>query len=154
MLWQLGITTGIVTSNSMAPSFVRGDIIVIKTNIEVEKIKPGDIIAFKPGAEATVVVHRVIRINTDKTFETKGDASPTSERVSPNEVKGKVAEFKEKPIVISKLGLVRYPGELKAEIRKQIYQLGELKYDLKVWFENKREQWRNYFKIIWRIKWL
>jgi signal peptidase len=81
-----------VESNSMVPTFSQGDILVLQgvpsTNLHV-----GDIIVFSPPSQATPVVHRIITVNPDGTFQTKGDANngqlPFEKSVSASQVHGK-----------------------------------------------------------------
>lgn len=54
-----------------------GSIVYVNSNIKVEDIKVGDIIAFSiNNGQAT---HRVISINDNRTFTTKGDANQTED---------------------------------------------------------------------------
>lgn len=81
----LGKTPLAVLSGSMsgdAPDHIEvGDLIIVDT-IQPEKLKVGDIIAFKQGS--TVVTHRIIEISTgddgNLTFSTKGDANNTPDQ--------------------------------------------------------------------------
>jgi signal peptidase I len=61
-----------VESNSMIPTFSAGDILVLQ-GVQSSDLKIGDIIVFSPGPEQTPVVHRIIAVNPDGTFQTKGD---------------------------------------------------------------------------------
>lgn len=60
-------------SNSMAPSFYKGDLVYIDKNYDVDSIKKGDIIAFELSKEDKVT-HRVYDI-TENGIITKGDAN-------------------------------------------------------------------------------
>jgi len=71
-----------VLSNSMIPSIYPGDAVVI---YGTDEIKVGDIIVFdaaKKGCRVNgrlitqPIIHRVIKINPDGSFETKGDNNP------------------------------------------------------------------------------
>lgn len=69
-----------IASGSMNPTFDRGSVVIIEQMNEkydnYHKLKEGEIIAFK--AEKNIVVHRLIRIvniNDDVYFYTKGDAN-------------------------------------------------------------------------------
>jgi len=64
-----------VESNSMAPTFYKGDILILH-GIPAEDLKIGDIIVFSPPGGKTPVVHRIVDINPDGSFQTKGDANP------------------------------------------------------------------------------
>ncbi|UCD07062.1 MAG: signal peptidase I [Candidatus Aenigmatarchaeota archaeon] len=64
-----------VESDSMVPTFYKGDILVLQ-GVPAEQLKVDDIIVFSPPNQDTPVVHRIIGINPDGTFQTKGDANP------------------------------------------------------------------------------
>lgn len=68
-----GIKPYIVLSGSMEPKIKTGAVAYIDTKVDVKEIKEGDIIAFNIGAKQ--VTHRVVEINNDRTFTTKGDAN-------------------------------------------------------------------------------
>ena len=72
-----GIKPHIVLSGSMEPQIKTGAVAYVNTHMGAEKIKVGDIIAFK--VENKQVTHRVIAINEDNTFTTKGDANETED---------------------------------------------------------------------------
>lgn len=61
-----------VLSGSMEPTYKVGSILYIDKNFQAEDIKVGDVITFKTDND-TIITHRVIDINEDKTFKTKGD---------------------------------------------------------------------------------
>lgn len=63
-----------VESNSMVPEFYKGDMLVLQGTSQ-ESLSVGDIIVFDPPAGGTPVVHRIVEINDDGTFQTKGDAN-------------------------------------------------------------------------------
>lgn len=69
----LGIKPFIVLSGSMEPTIKVGSIAYINTHEKVQNIKDGDIIAFSFGDSQ--VTHRVLKINENQTFTTKGDAN-------------------------------------------------------------------------------
>lgn len=73
----IGITPFIVLSGSMEPTIKTGSIAYGNTHIKVEDVKVGDIIIFK--LDKAYVTHRVVSINKDKTFTTKGDANATED---------------------------------------------------------------------------
>jgi len=81
-----------VESNSMVPTFQRGDILVLQ-GVKAEELKVGDIIVFSPEGQAVPVVHRIIEINPDGTFQTKGDANTRQLsfeiRIRPDQIRGK-----------------------------------------------------------------
>ena len=73
-----------ILSNSMNPTFNRGDVVIYqKTN----NIFPGDIIVYKNKNQ--IIVHRVISIN-ESYYITKGDANNTVDylKVSKEDIKG------------------------------------------------------------------
>jgi len=63
-----------VESNSMVPTFYRGDILLLM-GMDTKDLKIGDIIVFSVPSHKIPVVHRIIKINDDGTFQTKGDAN-------------------------------------------------------------------------------
>ena len=81
-----------VESNSMIPTFHKGDILVLQ-GLPSENLKVGDIIVFSPGQGGTPVVHRITSINPDGTFQTKGDANsnqlPFEKRIESSQIHGK-----------------------------------------------------------------
>ena len=68
-----GIRPYIVLSGSMEDAIKTGAVAYVDSNVKVEEIKEGDIIAFNAGTKQ--VTHRVVSINSDKSFTTKGDAN-------------------------------------------------------------------------------
>ena len=84
-----------VVSDSMKPTFERGDLIFVKGVDSPDEIKQGDIIVFQLKGDPETKVHRVIEVvnqGGQLQFRTKGDAnsSPDPSLVSFEEVKGKV----------------------------------------------------------------
>ena len=81
-----------VESNSMVPTFSRGDILVLQ-GVPSEQLMIGDIIVFSPAPGTTPIVHRIIKLNPDGTFQTKGDANtgqlPFEKSISPDEIHGR-----------------------------------------------------------------
>ncbi len=67
----------VVLSGSMEPHIKTGAVAYSNTRAKVDDIKVGDVIVFKAGEE--YVTHRVIGINDDNTFTTKGDANLTED---------------------------------------------------------------------------
>ena len=82
----VGIETG-----SMTPRLNVGDAVIISKNYDVDKLKEGDIIAFKTD-EKELIVHRIIKVNSDNTFITKGDYNNVADKgyVKKEQIKGKV----------------------------------------------------------------
>ena len=63
-----------VESNSMVPTFYKGDILILQ-GVPSSDLVTGDVIVFSPPNQQIPVVHRIIEINSDGTFQTKGDAN-------------------------------------------------------------------------------
>lgn len=78
----IGIRPYIVLSGSMEDEIKTGSVAYVDTKVKAEEIKVGDIIAFNMGTKQ--ITHRVVSINSDNTFTTKGDANKV---VDPNSVK-------------------------------------------------------------------
>lgn len=72
-----GITPFIVLSGSMENEIKTGSVAYANTHAKVEDVKVGDIIVFK--VDKSYVTHRVISINDNNTFTTKGDANKTED---------------------------------------------------------------------------
>lgn len=64
-----------VESNSMVPTFYKGDMLVLQ-GIPIEELRVGDIIVFSSPERGTPVVHRIVDVNPDGSLQTKGDANP------------------------------------------------------------------------------
>ena len=81
---------GIETA-SMTPKIKVGDAVVVEKNVNTSELKEGDIIAYRADS-GIIIVHRIINVNSDDTFTTKGDFNNTadSKYVSPSQVVGKV----------------------------------------------------------------
>jgi len=81
-----------VESNSMLPTFSRGDILVLQ-GVPSQNLVIGDIIVFSPGSQQTPVVHRIIAENPDGTFQTKGDNNsgqlPFEKSIAAADIHGK-----------------------------------------------------------------
>lgn len=82
----IGIQTG-----SMSPKIKIGDAVVVDKKCNRDELKEGDIVAYLNN-DGLVIVHRIIKINSDKTFITKGDYNNVadSEYVRKEQVQGKV----------------------------------------------------------------
>ena len=80
-----------VVSNSMTPTFERGDLIFIKGVDSISDIKIHDIIVYQDSS-GREIVHRVVGINAqDNMITTRGDANPNDDPPFPFErVRGKV----------------------------------------------------------------
>jgi signal peptidase I len=90
-----------VESNSMVPTFYRGDILVLRGSL-AEELDIGDIIVFSPRIQSNTVagasgsspiVHRIVKINPDGSFQTQGDANPGQlyfeKHITPSQIHGK-----------------------------------------------------------------
>jgi signal peptidase len=84
-----------VLSGSMAPTYPVDSVLAIEA-IDPTKIEEGDVIAFKPEADQTMVSHRVVAVHEtpsgDLSFTTKGDANedPDRDPVLAKDVHGRV----------------------------------------------------------------
>ena len=78
----LGVRPYIVLSGSMEDEIKTGSVAYVDTKVKAEEIRVGDIIAFNMGTKQ--ITHRVVSINSDNTFTTKGDANKV---VDANSVK-------------------------------------------------------------------
>jgi signal peptidase len=83
------VKPSVIPTGSMVPVFNPGDIVMV-LKVSPENIKLGDIIEFR--TETINVVHRVIEIEKNGNFVTKGDANDTidADPVDPRNVNGKV----------------------------------------------------------------
>lgn len=70
-----GMPVVAVESNSMVPTFSRGDMLILQ-GLPGDEIRIDDIVVFIPPEKNIPIVHRIIGINEDGTFQTKGDANP------------------------------------------------------------------------------
>ena len=82
-----------VVTGSMEPSLQVGDYIIVEKT-DISALKEGDIISFysqQSDIEGMLVTHRIVSINDDGSFVTKGDANPVSDSitVSPDKIVGK-----------------------------------------------------------------
>ncbi len=81
-----------VESNSMVPTFSRGDILVL-VGVPDGGAAVGDIIVYLPDGHQTPIVHRVIAINDDGSLQTKGDANANQfefeRRIDYRQIRGK-----------------------------------------------------------------
>jgi signal peptidase len=82
-----------VESNSMVPVFYKGDILVLK-GLAPSEFKVGDVIVYSVERRQVPVVHRIVKINPDGSFQTKGDANSGQldfeYYITPENVHGKV----------------------------------------------------------------
>lgn len=104
---NFGYNRSFIDSWPLKNGFGIGDILVV---IKTEDLKVGDVVVFKNYCQNIPIAHRIIAINSDNTFQTKGDnnyeqnSSPCydEKNIKKEEIYGKVV------LVIPKLGLLRY----------------------------------------------
>lgn len=93
-----------VESNSMVPVFYKGDILVLK-GVAPADLEVGDVIVYSVKTRDVPVVHRIVKINPDGSFQTKGDANSGQLDfefyIPPENVHGKVI------VIIPYLGWVK-----------------------------------------------
>jgi len=93
-----------VESNSMVPAFEQGDILIVQ-GVPAEQLNISDIIVFSVPQQSTPIVHRIIEINKDGTFQTKGDANngqlSFEKNILKENIHGKVI------FIIPKLGWIK-----------------------------------------------
>lgn len=69
-----------VLTGSMEPTHSPGDLVVTRGVDNPSQISTGDVLTFMPYANnPTLVTHRVISVNEDGTFTTRGDANGTDD---------------------------------------------------------------------------
>jgi signal peptidase len=82
-----------VESNSMVPVFYKGDILLLH-GMNLGDYKVNDVIVYSVSGRSVPIVHRVVKINPDGSFQTKGDANngqlDFEYYVEPKNVHGKV----------------------------------------------------------------
>jgi signal peptidase I len=87
-----------VESNSMVPTFYQGDILVVQGAKNPQDyggmLRVGDVIIFSAEGMDVPVVHRIIQINPDGSFQTQGDACtgqhPFEKHIDAGQIHGKV----------------------------------------------------------------
>jgi outer membrane protein assembly factor BamB len=67
-----------LSSDSMAPSIQRGDV-VLTQEVQEELLGPPRVVAFEEEGEGDHVLHRIVDRNEDDTFVTKGDANAVAD---------------------------------------------------------------------------
>jgi len=90
--FAMGGTGLAVVTGSMRPSINPGDMVIV-TPIEREELQVGDIITFqRESGVDTLITHRLVEINEDGTFTTKGDDNNTYDApIVFEQIKGHVA---------------------------------------------------------------
>ncbi|QCB95156.1 signal peptidase I [Cellulomonas shaoxiangyii] len=53
----------VVTSGSMAPRFVEGDVVVLRSVRDASELKPGLIVTFQPVGGTSLVTHRIVSLH-------------------------------------------------------------------------------------------
>ena len=84
-------------SASMLPAINMGDMLFIQA-VNADELKIGDIIMYYPeregGIQSTAILHRIVEINQDGSFQTQGDANPAQlyfeKRIEHDRIHGKV----------------------------------------------------------------
>jgi len=67
-----------VFSNSMVPTFSKGDMLFVRNYMGEEKPEIGDIVIFDTPNFPYPIIHRIIEINDDQ-IQTKGDNNPVQD---------------------------------------------------------------------------
>lgn len=85
----LGWDSITLTSNSMAPSLDRGDVVVASPH-NGQDLGPGTVVIFRDPARPGLVTHRIVAITPDGSYVTKGDGNPRldSTPLLPGQVQG------------------------------------------------------------------
>lgn len=80
----------VIYSGSMRPAFDVGDIVIVAKK-DPALLKEGDIISYRIEESPVPVIHRIIKINRDKTIITKGDNNNHIDQpIVPEQVNGAV----------------------------------------------------------------
>ncbi len=84
-----GYTSASITSGSMQPKLRPGDVVIAVGNGGAG-VKPGIIVVYEDPARGDLVTHRIVGINEDGSYTTKGDANGVNDAqaVPPENVKG------------------------------------------------------------------
>lgn len=85
-----------VLSGSMEPTIETGALVFIDKNAEPASLQEGDVIAFEvAGDSGAVCTHRIVEVNDDQTFTTKGDNNDAvdANAVPYSKVLGKTADI-------------------------------------------------------------
>lgn len=87
-----------VESNSMSPTFYKGDVLIIQgvrnPKDYLDYLEIGDVIVFSVEERNIPIVHRINQTNPDGSFQTKGDRPtfqyPFEIHIEPEQIHGKV----------------------------------------------------------------
>lgn len=71
----------IVTSGSMAPQFVAGDVVVLRAVSDASELKPGLVVTFQPMGTTGLVTHRIVSLHNLPAMQDVGDGSGRMETV-------------------------------------------------------------------------
>ena len=84
-----GVTSAAITSGSMMPRLHSGDVVIAASQGDAP-IEEGTIVVFEDPIKGDLVTHRVVGINPDGTYTTKGDANGINDvaPVPPENVRG------------------------------------------------------------------
>lgn len=85
-----------IISESMEPKYYRGDVVMVDTKFDYDKLEIGDVITFKAGSSN--VTHRVVDITEQGRVVTQGDANASVDTSCLNS-QGKVVGLNEKNYV-------------------------------------------------------
>ncbi len=104
---------GTVLSDSMEPTFIRGDLVLMQSIFEEPNV--GDIVMFSVQRSSDPITHRIVKIDKYGYITTKGDANPKEDnlRMKKGSIRGKAVIIGTKPVIIKGLGatLVSRAGE-------------------------------------------
>ena len=67
-----------IETPSMTPKYKVGDGVIVDKNVNKDELKVGDVIAYYD-KDNKLIVHRIININIDESFTTKGDYNNTAD---------------------------------------------------------------------------
>jgi signal peptidase I len=90
VLLVAGVQPILITSDSMAPTVRRSDLVLVAAPTP-ERLHPGAVITFHPpGERGRLTTHRIIEVTAEGNLVTRGDANerPDSSPVAPGDVVG------------------------------------------------------------------
>lgn len=84
-----GVTSAAITSGSMLPKLRSGDVVIAVSQGDAP-IAEGTIVVFEDPTKGDLVTHRVVGMNPDGTYTTKGDANGINDvaPVPPENIRG------------------------------------------------------------------
>jgi signal peptidase len=108
-----------VESDSMVPVFNKGDILILHGS-PASELGIGDIIVYSVPGRSVPIVHRIVKLNPDGSFQTKGDANSGQldfeYYVDPESIHGRVA------VIVPYLGWIKI-GVMELLIPNLLYVL-------------------------------